>query len=118
MSPAGPVNITGTAAGIAASAAVAHTSLAPVRSYLAAVQNLEFRIGDNAAERLERELMARIAKDRAGGVASFHTSLTVRYPCPGYAGSPLDGPSRTASGGVATGAVTFVIAHHDVRTHA
>jgi hypothetical protein len=52
-----------------------------VRSYLAAVQNLEFRIGDDAAARLEHELTASIAKDRAASVATFHTSLTVRMRC-------------------------------------
>ena len=49
-----------------------------MRSYLAAVQNLEFRIEGDAAARLEHELTASLAKDRAGSVAAFHTWLTVR----------------------------------------
>ncbi len=53
-----------------------------MRSYLAAVQNLDFRIGGDAAARLEHELTASLAKDRAGSVAAFHVWLTVRMVAP------------------------------------
>ena len=58
--------------------AVSEASLAPVRAYLAAAQNLEFKIEGDAARNLEHQLVNSIQKDRVTAVGTFHTWLTVR----------------------------------------
>lgn len=60
--------------------AVSHASLAPVRAYLAAAQNLEFKIEGSAALELEQQLVSSMrSEDHAvDAVTTFHTWLTVR----------------------------------------
>lgn len=68
----------GTAAGIATAVAVSHASLASVRAYLAAAQNLEFKIEGAAAQTLEQDLVSSIRTEQIAAVSTFHTWLTVR----------------------------------------
>lgn len=58
--------------------AVSHASLAPVRAYLAAAQNLDFKIEGTAAQDLEEHLISSIRTEEVAGVSTFHTWLTVR----------------------------------------
>lgn len=71
--------MSGTAAGIAAAVAVSHASLAPVRAYLAAAQNLEFKIEGSAALELEQQLVSSMHSEQhaVDAVTTFHTWLTV-----------------------------------------
>lgn len=82
----------GTAAGIAAAVAVSHASLAPVRAYLAAAQNLDFKIEGAAAQDLEQQLVSSFRTEEVAALSTFHTWLTVRS-----AGNPsfwsIDAPS-------------------------
>ena len=83
--------MTGTAAGIAAAVAVSDDSLAPVRAYLAAAQNLEFKIEGSAALELEQQLVSsmRTEEHAVDAVTTFHTWLTVSTP--GYSTRTLSG---------------------------
>ena len=69
----------GTAAGIASAVAVSHSCLAPVRAYLAAAQNLEFKIEGAAGQELEQQLVNSLRTEQVAALSTVHTWLTVCF---------------------------------------